>query len=289
MAKVRREKKGRVDWIREEYDTIGELVRVLMERPNNEGMKYANSSETSSEKFSGTKNLKQALDFLNNGWTEKLGEIKKGLATKSSVKTTQNTNRRRPTTCIVGYAPCVPNAILGLPNSMIATENTPVKVKAVTIVYCPSVSAGWKAERLMKCGIEVLRIVNKLELDGVRVKLVVEGLCSDSGNGTTAQCLVTVKDWRQPLDLAKIAFPIAHPSLLRRIMFKWLETVPDMNDKYFSSGYGTPIPVRESYEDLKSQYTEAGYLGEKDFLITAAMVAEEKFNAEAVMKRAGIK
>lgn len=283
-----RMKKGNVDWIREEYDTIGELVRVLNDRPNNDGMKDKYSSKDGSEKFTGTKSFNQALEFLNNGWTEKLAEIKKGLATSSSVKTTQNTNRKRPTTGIVGYAPCVPNAILGLPNSMIATDNTPVKVKAVTIVYCPSVSGGWEAEELMKCGIEVLRIVNKLELEGVRVKLVVEGLCSETTK-TVAQCLVTIKDWRQPLDLAKIAFPVAHPSLLRRIMFKWLETVPDMNDRDYRWGYGNPKPVVEKYEDLRSQYTEAGILGDKDFLITAKMVRDEKFNSEAVMKRAGIK
>ena len=39
-----------------------------------------------------------------------------------------------------------------------------------------------------------------------------------------------MKDYREHLDLQKLCFPVAHPSMFRRLGFKWLETVEGLKE-----------------------------------------------------------
>ena len=262
-------------------------MKALEERKeNNQAMRNCEASITASESFSGTKTYDEAVDLISNGWTEKLDEVKKKFNAAVKTNASASIEKARPTTGVVGYAPCVPNAIRGLPNSMIATEKVPSKVKAVSIVYGTSVSSDWTTEEMINCGIAVLKIVNSLELEGYRVKLVLEAY-SCVGNKDTASMLVDVKDYRQPIDLKKLCFPIAHPSMLRRIVFRWLETVPSLTDKRLSSGYG--ITLSGNYEKHKKQMQDAfKELGENDYYISSYMVKEQKYDTEKIMAKAGM-
>lgn len=276
-------------YITERYRSIESLMRTLDSRngKNNPAMQGNDSSKTGTKRFCGTKDYDEAVELITKGWTEKLDEIKKGFDKAVRVNTNTTQSRPRPTTGIVGYAACVPNAILGLPNSMIATERVAQKVKAVTIVYNSSVSAGWSTDEMIECGITVMKLVNKLELDGYRVRLTAEPIATTSGSDL-AQCLVDLKDWRQPLDLTKLAFPMIHPSMLRRVMFRWLETVPNLTNRGFSGGYGTP-KSSEDYEKVVKEYKEERKcLGDNDYYLTAYMVKDEKHDIDRIMKRAGM-
>jgi hypothetical protein len=44
-----------------------------------------------------------------------------------------------------------------------------------------------------------------------------------------------------------MAYPIAHVSFLRRHGLRYLETAPDLHDKWFLNGYGKPLHVLKSY------------------------------------------
>ena len=49
--------------------------------------------------------------------------------------------------------------------------------------------------------------------------------------------MVRIKTDKEPLNLKKICFTIAHPSMQRRIKFKWME-VNDFNFDFTQYGYG---------------------------------------------------
>ncbi len=53
--------------------------------------------------------------------------------------------------------------------------------------------------------------------------------------------IVTMKEFSQNLNLLKLAFPLIHPSMLRRISFRYLETMPAMKDTNYTNGYGYPL------------------------------------------------
>ena len=55
-----------------------------------------------------------------------------------------------------------------------------------------------------------------------------------------------VKSYAEHLDLQKLTFPVAHPSMFRRFGFKWLETVPTLTESRFSMGYGRSVGCDDS-------------------------------------------
>lgn len=269
----------------ERFDNINQMLTALKNRPANTVFKSRDlSSETGSEDFTRTKSYEEALKLIENGWEEPLEKIKKGVS--NGFKSNGTLNKSRPQTGIVGYAPCVPNAILGLPNSMIMTEKTPSKVKAVTILFMMSVNCGISEKDILESGIIVLNIINDLELAGYRVKLDVEFFGASEGSDICS-ARVNVKDWRQPLDLKKLAFPISNPSMFRRIGFRWLETYPQLKNRGYASGYGSSS-FRTNYKECLKVYNESGMLDKNEYAITVYLCREKKFNKDEIIKACGL-
>ena len=268
----------------ENFESISQMLSVINGRKNNSAMSGCMSSERNGKSFTGTNSYKEAVDLITNGWEEPLDKMKK--ATAKNIKTNVARQKSLPSTGIVGYAPCVPNAILGVPNSMITTDRIPSKVKAITLTYAISVNCGWSESQITKCGITALNIVNDLELDGYRVGLNVEFMAANSDKETSI-ATVKVKDWRQPMDIKKLAFPIVNPSMFRRFGFKWLETCPQVTDYGYSGGYGIPIS-HGSYEAHLKAYRDNGVLKDKEYMISAAMIDDEHYEKDRILKKAGI-
>ena len=268
----------------EKFDNLTVMMRELESRKNNPHMEWANSSHVMGGSFTGTETWDEAKSLLLNGWEEPLEQLKKGVG--QNIKTNVTRSKAIPSTGIVGYAPCVPNAIIGLPNSMITTQRTPSKVKAVSLTYSVGVNCSWNTEEITKAGIAALNVVNDLELQGYRVALNVEILSAGKGNEDLCAC-VKVKDWRQPMDLKKLAFTIANPSMLRRFGFRWLETTPLMTRDDFASGYGIPLSNKD-YETHLSIVQNSGYISKNEFFITAALCRDEDYDTHRIMKRAGM-
>lgn len=214
------------------------MLNVIEQRPNNDVMRRENASVTSSESFTGTRSYEQAKKLFQNGYTKILDEVKFGV--NANVKASKIVNRRKVETGVVGYAPHIPNAIMGLPNSMILTHSDPQKIKAISIVYCICENCGVDTKQFITSGICVLSAINSLELRGVRVNLDIVFFNAEGGNQRTFAS-VKVKDYREHMDLQKLCFPVAHPSMFRRFGFKWLETTPELTDDGYSFGYGHSI------------------------------------------------
>lgn len=269
----------------ERFDSIHQLLSVLESRKENKVFENESpSSKTGSQSFTRTKSYEEAMDLIRNGWTEPLAQIKKGV--EKGFKSNGTLEKSRPQTGIVGYAPCVPNAILGLPNSMIMTEKTASKVKAVTILFCLSVNASVDEEDILKSGILVLNIINDLELQGYRVKLDVEFFSSRQGNDICS-ARVNVKDWRQPMDLKKLAFPIANPSMFRRFGFRWLETYPQLENRGYANGYGRDI-FGDEYDGIVKGYQKSGLLDKNEYLINVHLCRNKSFDKEEIIKACGL-
>ena len=53
---------------------------------------------------------------------------------------------------------------------------------------------------------------------------------------------VRIKNSSERLNLSKVSFPLVHPSFLRRICFKWIET-NEHATTLFNHGYGVPLGI----------------------------------------------
>lgn len=270
----------------ERFDSIDKLVKANRSRKVNKVWKEAlcSSLHTDKEtiKFAGTKSYDEAEGLLVNGWNEHIDKFKSAAKVSPNVRRTQ----RKPATGVVGYAPNVPNAIRGLPNSMISTETVKQKVKAVTIVYSPCVNSKWKAQEIVECGVAVMKIINLLEAQGIRAQLSIEGM-STVVNNDWSVVWVDVKNWRESLDLKKLMFPVVSPSMLRRIGFRWLETNPDIKNRRYTYGYGTPIGGGE-YQGTVKIMKHHGLLKENEYYITAPACRENGYDPDKIMEFVGM-
>ena len=143
---------------------------------------------------------------------------------------------------VIGYVPNVPNAIRNLPNSMITINKIPQKKKTISIIYSIAGSCGESQDFFIKAGATLLTIIKLLESQGTSVELSVGFIGAMTVNRSEAVFpMVKVKSYGQELDLQKLCFPIAHPSMFRRFGFKYLETCPDLKETLFALSYGCPI------------------------------------------------
>lgn len=269
---------------KEHFTSITQFLSVINSRKNNTAMAGEDSSEHGSTDFTGTKSYEEATRLITNGWEEVLPRIKEKFET--SIKSNHNgaIDKRRTYNHVVGYAPNVPNAILGLPQSMINQKREPQKVKVVSIVYAPDANSGTSADTFIKAGVVVLNIINRLELNGLRVRLMIT-VMDTFKNGTFVNATINVKDYREQLDLKKLAFPIANPSMLRRFGFKWLETFPELTERGFAGGYGKTISGEKEH---KADLVKAGIIKDSDYFLCLEGIENLKFDIAAVMKAAGI-
>lgn len=133
---------------------------------------------------------------------------------------------------------------MGLPDTMVNREIDPKKVKTIHIVYSPQAPWYVKGETFVRVGIVLLAAIELIEKSGISVKLDCM-LYSGGAGGEAVFGVVQLKDYKHRLDTLKLCFPLAHPSMLRRIGFKFLETVPGITQD-FTMGYGRNIDTKEA-------------------------------------------
>lgn len=272
----------------EKYDSIKEFVDIITKRNVNSVFKGKSlSSEDGSYAFTGTNSLEQAKSLLKDGYREPLESIKRGLRINKVNKKFKDIPKVRPTNNVVGVVPHVPNSLLGLPQSMINLEKTPNKVKVVSINYDMSINCGTNTRDIERSGIMLLSIVNMLELQGYRVKLNVIAFSGMGGN-ELAIVSVEAKDYKQPLDLLKVCFPLVHPSFFRRLGFRWLETVPNLTERHFTSGYGVAVATRGYEEALDIYSKNLKDFDKNSYYFNVRFVKSLDFDMDKVLKKTGL-
>ena len=225
--------------VREEFTSLNQLMDTLSKRKKNTIMEYKDSSNRDEYSFFGTKNYDEASNMLVNGYLDIMGQLKEDIAGKSKItaKHMANIPHPIPHTNITGYIPCVPNAILGLPNSMISVDRVPMKRKTLSITYVMGANASTRKEYFSEAGAALLSAINVIEKSGIQTQLKLGFFPGEAGDELVCPAVV-IKNYGERYSLQKISFPLAHPSMFRRIGFRWLETSPDITAEGFNCGYG---------------------------------------------------
>lgn len=217
------------------FTSIDELVKYLETHPS----KRYNSSSEGDYGFTGTKSLKEALDLCKYGDEELRKQIYEETLKFNSIESIDKI-KHMLINDVVGFMPNVPNYVMGIPMNMIRDNRTMVKSKIINIAI--NISASWNINQkeLRNNAAKYLAAINRLEQEGYRCNVY---SISASHYGANNLLVTRIKTDREPMNIAKMAFPLCHPSMLRRLKFKWMETL----DYDFGQGYGSPI---HSPEDL---------------------------------------
>ena len=137
---------------------------------------------------------------------------------------------------------------------MITKKNVPVKQKVVELTKAISYTSNITPEQIEEQSIKCLMIVARLESLGYRVILNVIRANWDWAYGHKARHLevakIRIKSADERLNISKVAFPLVHPSMLRRLMFRYTEVAPTV-PRSFVDGYGAPLAASKIRALLK--------------------------------------
>lgn len=231
-----------VQIIQEEYRSVIDVEEDCRNREKtNSGFQDVKRSDGWG--WNGVKSYDEALDFLRNGYVDKVDAIRKEVE-----KTTRGLDKRiKFENDIVGYAPVVPLAILGVPNSMINSKMKQIKAKVLDLYYDMGCECGTDSNDIIRVGTEFLKVVAGMEMQGYRINLTAIQTYTDSRCSNILK--IRLKNANQPLDLKRISFPTIHTAFFRVIGFDWYSKTP--KGKYLF-GYGHSL-VRE-YSNAKSYF-----------------------------------
>ena len=147
-------------WNIVEIETTRELENFLS-APILQGRK--NSSETGSERFTGTVSFEQADNLRRKGDKKSLAMLNKYKIKFDKYIQYNNGYKIKQRNDIHGFVPIVPNAIIGLPLSMINQSRESKKVKGIDILYNVSVSCGTRTDDIARKGAIMLSLIDALE------------------------------------------------------------------------------------------------------------------------------
>lgn len=227
-----------------EFSSINELVKHNREGNVQSDFLLVRSSERKDKgNWYGTASYAEAEDLLLHGWDYMAKELK---SKKIDVNMRLTGHTQRPAYSVAGYQACVPRYLQGLPDSMIYSKRVPKKEKVITINKSVSYSCGVTQKQIIEESVKVLNAVNALESKGMRVKLNIIWKVRNNRRIYSYVVKVNVKQPSQRLNIKQIAFPLVHPSMLRRIFLRTMEVESWCNRKGFCSGYGCPDNTTEN-------------------------------------------
>jgi hypothetical protein len=239
-----------------EFKSLSEFNEYLEKTPLNNIFRWKTLESNTYEKgFNQTQNFSEALELLKNGWEDMSKKLTQQIKLKASEIQTKKVNRMSYD--VAGFQASVPRYLQGIPTSMINKKQVVQKQKVITIVKHTGYLGNVSAETIVENSLKALQIVKQVEALGYRVNLDVISP-ANTYSGETAICRVRIKSAAERLNVSKIAFPLVHPDMLRRMVFRFREVNPDLKDTYWAGSYGSTI-----YDKAKVR----GYLRDTDYYL----------------------
>jgi len=237
-----------------------EFCAVVGQRPNVSGWKSSSLSHGDSQ-WTGTAGPAANLALMTHGWPEGTRRIVAGV---SALTAAQDDLSPQWAMDVCGAFPDVGAYLAGdiehmhSPDMELAAP--PVLRLFVPGAY-PSEIDPWQVENF---GIALLTLIDSLERDGRQIELVwqMSAACTKPARknskkrvftGQPPCCVqVTLKHAGEHMDLDRLAYAIAHPSMLRRSSFAVMEQFFEF--AALGDNFGSPMDYPEEAKDPDSVY-----------------------------------
>ena len=215
------------------FDTLGEIIIANRTRPHRHNQDTLNN-ETIDSTWSGANNYEEAEKLAIDGWNgfteEQMDNIFDLKIEREEEKMVTFKND------IVGFAPIIPLVLQGVPNNMRNSQKKCVKSKIIHIVYNISTNCGTSSSSIMRAGMNLFKVIVKLESQGYRIRLTaMQDFSFNNSKNSSDLMILNLKSEYRPLDINSIIFPLIHTAMFRIIGFTWFERSPITEQR---SGYG---------------------------------------------------
>lgn len=234
------------------FNSIADVVNYIDTTERTLFYQKYHTSDDTNYYFRGTHTMEEARDLLFHGWEDGAKQLKSKLDAKVNVN--NNGYRNKAFYDIAGFQCSVPRYLQGIPTNMINNKKVIQKQKVVNITKDLGYSGTVTKETMMYESIKFLQAVEKLEKQGVRCNVFVSFVSRNVKHNGYVDIRIKVKDSSQRMNLKQLAFPLAHPSMFRRVVFALIERLDDC--KHFGHGYGWCT----NWEDVKHLYKGEYYV-----------------------------
>lgn len=248
MAAIIEKKVNGVKFMVEKFNGANEVVEVSRNRKITDrrfGEEY--KREEIDPDFTGVQSFDEALELMQTGYqptVEKLKDIKVDLQGQGKRVSFFND--------IVGFAPVVPLAMMGVPTAMINTRMTPMKAKVVNIYYDMTASFSTDKEDIIKAGQKLLGAIMELEMQGYKFNLYAVQSYAEEEDADIL--CVKIKDANMPMDLKRMSFPLTHTAFFRCIGFDWYSRTPKGTYRW---GFGKGLSfTKHNLDELTEMFSE---------------------------------
>ena len=235
-----------------EFDSLQEFYNYICDTPFNEVFRWTkHSSVDGSKLWTKTESFEEAVSLFKNGWSDMASKLVQKLKVIESK--TEPAMKPRNTLSVCGYQAVVPLYLQGVPNNMMNKKMVPVKQKVITLNKSLDYSSVTSSDKIVEESVKAMQIIKKLEAQGFRCNL---NICLGTSAGYPEKQFiikVRIKSANEKLNVSKLAFPLVHPSMLRRLFLRFIEVYPNIT-KSFVSGYGRPASSSELRNIFKGEY-----------------------------------
>jgi hypothetical protein len=242
-----------------EFDSWGEFIdQGCKPSANPNRSESERSSRSSDSSWTGTKTFNDAVKLARDGWAE--GEaIVQSMSASITNKVTDLVEREHVTYDVEGIGLDVAAYVNGEPEcwQRFETDTTEsIGTKHVRLVFNCSVSGSVSTDTILAKGAAVVSLVQALEFAGIRVEVTALARCGTNNYGSGRhEIRVPVKAADQDLDMGRITFALAHPSMIRRMGFAVTESTPE-SCKVMAIRPGTTDDEGDIYVD-SSRYSDS--------------------------------
>ena len=233
-----------------EFTSVNEFENYITTSPLNEVFRWETlSSVKGTQSFTQTKSYEEATTLFKNGWDSMAQNITHQLNVKKCQ--TLDTHVQKVMFDVVGFQASVPRYLQGIPTNMVNKKLVPIKQKVITLNKDISYNAMTSTQDIIDASIQTLQLIKKIEAQGIRVNLnLIFGTKADKN---TEVVKIRLKSANERLNISKLAFPLVHPSMLRRLLFRYIEVAPTVT-KGFKWGYGYPLDGSQLKAYCKDEY-----------------------------------
>lgn len=264
----------------ERFENYDEFYRTIMKRQDNARKTLEDVFNQHDKDWTGVQSVEQAKDMLLNGWSKNVDRLKQSF--NQELNTLENNKAKKTINSVAGFMPIVPNALMGLPNSMISMKLEPKKSKIFNFMIAIDRACNNSVETIIEKMSKIFAYIAMLERSGqyrCRIEVFFTAYGGSERSGTNTSVSVLVKNENQLFDIKRVCYPVIHPSMLRLFAFAWEESLPLDYDDYRVCGYGTSF---EHWNDTYKQdfINMVNEKGEKTICLDLFSNIKEKIEKE---------
>ena len=233
-----------------EFSSLSEFESYITNTPLNETFRWEKlASVSEGYSFTKTHSYEEATQLLKDGWSSMAQDITKKInVIKNQVV---DAHVQKVLYDVVGFQASVPRYLQGIPTSMVNKKLVPVKQRVITLDKDISYNCCTTTEQIIEASVQTLQLIKKIEAQGIRVNL---NLVWGTSAGDTKEVVkIRLKSANERLNISKLTFPLVHPSMLRRLLFRYMEVAPTITKSY-TWGYGRPLDGSKLKTYCKDEY-----------------------------------